>query len=65
MSQGFNGTVDWVGYPVGRTVSGNQGYRGIVDFTGIPVGTPSAIPSGGLRRLLVGVGLSLVFLLCL
>ena len=42
---GFNGTIDWVGYSVGKGDEATVGYLGILDFTGLSVGRGAAAPA--------------------
>lgn len=61
MSEGFKGTIDWVGYSVGTTPQVSVGFRGLLDFVGYPVGVPGIVTTGNIRRLLMRVGLTLLF----
>jgi hypothetical protein len=45
---GIKGTVDWVGYGVGKVTDvARAGFRGLLDFIGYPVGVPNASPGAG------------------
>ena len=52
MAEGFDGLLDFVGYPVGQgeavaAPSTPAGFHGLLDFVGFPVSKGVATPAGG------------------
>ena len=58
MAEGFKGTIDWVGYPVGQPGAAppTAGFKGLLDFTGYSVGLPAAAAGTPPLRTMLGVG---------